>query len=173
MKTVKAVNQTITIIRVAIYAIAILGIGAWAWKNFAQPSPTTTPPSQKEKSTSPHYTDNTSNHVVVVTYFTSNVRCKTCLKIEKLTTETLHQNFAQEMANKEVVFQTIIFDQPENKHFVKDYQLSFKTVVVSERKKGKELRFSKYDRVWQLHGDPDAFSDYLSKGIRQYLTPTS
>jgi hypothetical protein len=70
-------------------------------------------------------------------------------------------------------FQTLNFDRPENKHFIDDYGLAFKTVVVSERKKGKEVRFSKFDDVWKLHDDPKAFKDYLSKGIREYLTQPS
>jgi len=164
-------NKAITAIRIAVYLIAIVGIGAWAWKNFGQPKSTVTASKSSETS---DYVANQSNHVIVVTYFTSYQRCKTCLKIEKLTHAAITEGFADELASKEIIFQTINFDQRENKHFVKDYKLAFKTVVVSERKKGKEQKWSKYDKVWELHGDPEKFSAYLQEGIRGYLkTPES
>jgi len=166
----KKANQIITAIRVAVYLIAIVGIGTWAWKNFAKP---TAPKSENAKSpTSETYVNNSSGHVVLVTYFTSNVRCKTCLTIEKLTREAINEEFAPELASKEIVFQTINYDEPENKHYTKDYGLAFKTVVVSERKKGKEVRWAKYDDVWKLHSTPAAFKTYLQTGIRQHLTPS-
>lgn len=159
-------NKAITAIRIAVYLIAMIGISAWAWKNFGpSKSPTESAPPTKEAD----YVINQSNHVIVVTYFTSDQRCKTCLKIEKLTRAAILDGFADELVSKEVVFQTINFDQPENKHFVKDYGLAFKTVVVSERKKGKEQQWSKYDKVWELHDDPEKFSTYLQDGIRSYL----
>ena len=166
-------TKTITAIRIVVYIIAIIGIGSWAWKNFGKAKPAIETNTQPSAETA-EYAINQSNHIIVVTYFTSNQRCQTCLKIEKLTKEAITTGFAKELASKEIVFQTINFDKPENKHFVKDYQLAFKTVVVSERKKGKEQKWSKYDKVWQLHDDPEQFSSYLQNGIRSYLTtPTS
>ena len=166
-------KNTIRAIRAIIYLIAIIGIGCWAWKNFGTEKPT--PPSSEQPSTtgaagtSVKYAINQSEHVVVVTYFTSDQRCDTCLKIEELTKNAIHNQFPKELEKKEIVFQTINYDRPENKHFIDDYQLAFKTVVVSERKKGKEQQWSKYDKVWELVDDPEEFSSYLQQGIRQYL----
>jgi len=162
----KTTNKVITAIRIVVYLIAIVGIGTWAWKNFAQEKSNTTTTTSNDAA---HYVTNQSDHVIVVTYFTSDQRCKTCLKIEKLTRAAITEGFTDELASKEIIFQTINFDQPKNKHFVKDYQLAFKTVVVSERKKGKEQKWSKYDKVWELHDDQEKFSTYLQDGIRGYL----
>lgn len=112
---------------------------------------------------------NQSEHLVVVTYFTSNQRCTTCKKIERLTHEAVTEAFSDQLSSKEIIFQTINFDHSENKHFVDDYQLAFKTVVVSEHKKGKETQWSKYDKVWELADQPDQFKSYLQNGIRDYL----
>lgn len=159
-----------TIIRTTIYFIAIIGIGAWAWKNF---SPVGQETAEAGKASSPDTETaalfSHSEHIVVVTYFTSDQRCKTCLEIERLTQKSVQQSFTKELANKEVIFQTINFDRPENKHYVEQYQLAFKTVVVSERIKGKEQQWSKYDKVWELVDKPTEFSAYLQDGIRQYL----
>jgi len=170
----KKSNSSASLIRAVVSLIAIVGIGAWAWKNFkpaaadtAQQTSTTT--AEASGNPQPSSLTNESGHVVLVTYFTSDVRCPTCLKIEKQTRESIKKSFPKELATKEVVFQTINFDKAENKHFVKDYQLAFKTVVVSERQDGKEIHWSKYDKVWNLVNTPDQFQAYLTDGIQQYL----
>ena len=81
----------------------------------------------------------------------------------------MEEKFSDKLASKEIVFQTINYDKPENKHYTKDYQLAFKTVVISEYKKGKEVSWTKYDDVWKLHSTPDAFKSYLQNGVLQYL----
>ncbi len=169
-------NKKVTAIRAVVYLIAIVGIGAWAWKNFKPTTPEPAPSATTESSEGngnikPSNLSNESGHVVLVTYFTSNVRCPTCLKIEKLTKESLQKAFSKELASKEVVFQTLNFDKPENKHFVKDYQLAFKTVVISDLQKGKEVKWSKYDKVWNLVNTPEQFEAYLTDGINKYLKP--
>ncbi len=156
-------NKTARLIRGIVLLIAIAGIGAWAWQNFGPGTAAVTVSTQAEAA------DNPSKHAIVVTYFTSNARCQTCLKIERLTNETIEKNFTKELASKEIVFQTINFDQPENKHYIKDYGLAFKTVVVSEHKNGKEVQWAKYDKVWNLVDTPDQFAAYLDDGIRQHL----
>ena len=169
------VNKSVVALRVVVCLIAVAGIGVWAWRNFIPTE--ASPETQKASATTdaagsmhPSQLINESGHAVLVTYFTSNVRCPTCLKIEKLTQESIEKSFAKELATKEVVFQTINFDKVENKHFVKDYQLAFKTVVISELKNGKEVQWSKYDKVWDLVNSPEPFNIYLTDGIQQYLT---
>ena len=95
-------------------------------------------------------------HLVLVTYFTSNQRCPTCLKIEKQAREAIESGFSSELASGLVRFQTVNFDLPENGHLARDYELTFKTVVVSDRRNGKERKWEKFDKVWDLVGDPPA-----------------
>jgi len=155
-------NQSTTIIRIILALVVLVGIGVWAKKNF-----THSESAPSVATTTPH----SAKPTVTVTYFTTNTRCKTCLKIEKLTRETLEHQFANELADKRVVFQTINFDKPENKHFIKDYQLAFKTVVIADLENGKQVAFEKYDDVWKLHETPEKFEAYLADGVRKYLHP--
>ncbi len=159
------------ILRTIVFILIAIGLGAWAYKNFFNPADKTA--SGTPKTPAGEVLSNQKEHTVVVTYFTSNQRCKTCRKIEKLTHDLIYSAFKDELKNKEIIFQTINFDDPENKHYMKDYNLSFKTVVVSDREKGKEVQWSKYDDVWKLHGNPEQFNVYLTKGIKQYLKPSS
>jgi hypothetical protein len=73
------------------------------------------------------------------------------------------------VAEKRVVFRSVNVDDPENAHFVKDYGLYTKSVVVSEVKGGKEVRWKNLDQVWHLLGDPEAFQGYVEREVRAFL----
>ena len=95
--------------------------------------------------------------------------CPTCLKIEAQSRAAVESGFAGELAAGTVRFRIVNFDRPENKHFIDDYGLAFKTVVISGLSGGKELQWTKYDRVWDLVGSPDEFRRYLQEGIHSRL----
>jgi hypothetical protein len=59
--------------------------------------------------------------VIQVTYFSSDVRCATCVRIERLTRETVEKNLGAEIASGRIVLQAINLDGPGNEHFVQDY----------------------------------------------------
>lgn len=102
----------------------------------------------------------------VVTYFTTNVRCPSCLKIESLTRETIESRFSERLNSGEIVFRTINTDQPDYKHFVDDYQLVSKTVIVSTRKNGKETGYENLQDVWLKLNDPADFENYIGAALR-------
>ena len=164
-------NAPTSILRVALLLLAALGIGTWGWRTFG-PGTGGSPPAASSAARSDANAAE-PGRFVLVTYFTSNQRCPTCLKIEKLTREAVESRFAKELADGVVRFQTVNFDLPENTHFMTDYNLSFKTVVVADRRDGRERRWAKFDKVWDLVNDPEAFALYLDAGIRSYLTSDS
>lgn len=106
---------------------------------------------------------------VVMTYFISGTRCDSCKKIEQLSRETAEKNFAAEINGKKLIFRVIDTGEPEHHHYVDDYKLTSKTVVLSHRVDGRETEWSPMDKVWDLLDDPEAFRDYLSVTIRKYL----
>ena len=106
---------------------------------------------------------------VYVTYFHATARCASCLKIEDLTNATMTTRFAGPIAEKRVVWRLVNVDEPEHAHYVKDYGLFTKSVVVSEVKAGKEVRWKNLDQVWPLLRDPEAFQAYVEREVRAYL----
>jgi len=106
---------------------------------------------------------------VVVTYFHATARCMSCLKIEDLTNATMTTRFAGPISEKRVVWRVLNVDEPENNHFVKDYGLYTKSVVVSEVKNGREVRWKNLDQVWQLLRDPEAFQGYVEREVKAFL----
>jgi hypothetical protein len=106
---------------------------------------------------------------VLVTYFHTTARCTSCLKIEDLTNATMTTRLSGPVAEKRVVFRSVNVDDPENAHFVKDYGLYTKSVVVSEVRDGREVRWKNLDQVWHLLGNPESFQSYVEREVRAYL----
>jgi hypothetical protein len=154
-------------LRYALLFLVAAGISAWAWRSFgpaSKPAADNAPPGVIDPVTAPA-------HEILVTYFTTDARCPTCLKIEKQTREAMESAFADELASGTVRFETTNFDRPEFKHFIDTYELSFKTVVISDRHNGNEKAWAKFDDVWDLVEEPEAFATYLQDGVRKYLEP--
>ena len=111
--------------------------------------------------------------VIQVTYFSSDVRCATCMRIERLTRETVAKNFAAELASGRIVLQTINLDGPGNEHFVQDYRLISRTVIVSDRAKGQEVGWENLQEVWSKQKDEPAFEAYVVAAVRRHLGSVS
>ena len=58
---------------------------------------------------------------VVMTYFTSNVRCRSCREIKRLTRETATGDFAADFSNRRLVFRVINTDEPADNHLPPDW----------------------------------------------------
>lgn len=106
---------------------------------------------------------------VVMTYFISGVRCESCKKIEDLSRETAEKSFSAEVATQKLVFRVVDTGEPANRHYVDDYKLTSKTVVISRRVDGKETEWKDMDKVWDLLDQPDAFRSYLASAIQDYF----
>lgn len=105
---------------------------------------------------------------LIVYYFYNNVRCVSCLKIEKYTKSSLEENFAEKLKDGDMEWKMVNMDEPENKHFVDDYKLITKSVVLSEIKDGKEISHKNLDKVWELLGNEDLFKKYITGEINDF-----
>ena len=110
-----------------------------------------------------------SSTQVIVYYFHTTSRCPTCYKIEQYTQEAVEQYFNKEILAGTLVFKTINFDEKENKHFIKDYQLYTKSVVISMIKEGKEVKFNNLTKIWEYVRDKEKFYDYIKTETAKYL----
>ena len=147
-----------------IFALSAIAYSIWSRGN---------DDSEQLTSATPATTEPAPHAQVLVTYFTTDVRCTSCLKIEALTQAAVEESFATELASGRVRFQTLNLDRPENEHFASDYDIAFKTVVVSEEKSGEVLRWEKRDDVWKLLDESDAFKVYIAAPVREFLVPQS
>jgi hypothetical protein len=105
---------------------------------------------------------------IVVYYFHGTRRCATCRKLEEYTHEALMDAFAEDMEAGTIVWRTIDTDVPGNEHYVKDYVLSTKSVILSAETGGSEKRWKNLPRIWELVGDKAAFINYIQDEVEAF-----
>ena len=110
---------------------------------------------------------------LIVYYFHGNFRCPSCRKIEAYAKESVETNFKDKIDGGVIEWRLVNIDEPENKHFVQDYQLITRSVVVSEIINGRQVSWKNLDKVWDLLGNKDAFLAYIRDEVTQILTRKS
>lgn len=110
-----------------------------------------------------------ADNQVIVYYFHGNKRCNTCRAIEEYTEAAINIGFADEVRSGRLEYRTVNVDEPGNEHFVTDYQLSTRTVVLVDIERGREVTWTKLERVWQLVRDKEAFENYITENTDTFL----
>jgi len=105
----------------------------------------------------------------VAFYFHGNFRCANCKKIEQYSREAIEKYFAEQLKTEKLVFNVINTDLPKNKHFIEDYQLYTKSLIIAEFKDGKQIRWKNLAKVWNCLNDRDKFYEYVKSEIQKYL----
>ncbi len=110
-----------------------------------------------------------TNTKYIVYYFRTTGRCYSCVQMEKMTKQTIEQDFAKEVKSGLVEFRSVDVEMPENKHYIKDYSLYTKSVIISEVKNGKEVRWKNLDQIWRKLGREYEFRLYISQEVRNFM----
>lgn len=110
-----------------------------------------------------------SDHKVIVYYFHGKYRCYSCNLIEHLTIQSIEEGFSDELAKGSVSVKALDVQEPGNKHFIKDYSLYTKSVIVSDVRSGKEIRWKNLTKVWELLRNEVAFKSYVQAEVNKFL----
>jgi hypothetical protein len=102
-------------------------------------------------------------------YFHATRRCATCMKLEQYSRGAIEANFKEQLNNKTLRFAEVNFDEPENRHFLQDYNLMYRALVIVRYKDGKQVTFKNLDKIWQLVRSEKEFSDYVETEIEAML----
>jgi len=145
-------------------AMVAVGMGVFPSRSPAEPAkadsaaeaPTVVPPS-------------TRRHRVIAYYFHGNVRCATCRAMEAHSREALESAFAKQFENGLLVWRAVNTDVKGNEHFVEDYKLYTKALVLVNEVRGKRAKWKNLEKIWQLVRDKDAFFRYVQDETRSYL----
>ncbi|MBA7591609.1 hypothetical protein ES708_33769 [subsurface metagenome] len=108
-------------------------------------------------------------NVDMVYYFMTTQRCASCMKIDTFTREAVQEHYSEKLDNDTLMMQMVNLDEPENIHFIQDYQLFTKSVVLVRYRDGKQLAWKNLDQVWSLLGDQAAFSSYIVSEIDSFF----
>ena len=106
---------------------------------------------------------------VIAYYFHGNRRCASCIKIEAYSREAIDSGFAEELKAGKLEWLVINTDEPENEHFIKDYQLYTKSLVLSNIENGKQTKWKNLDKVWELLRNKEGFLQYVQTETRAFL----
>lgn len=106
---------------------------------------------------------------VIAYYFHVTVRCTTCRAIESYSKEAIHSRFAEELAAGQLEWRLVNVQLPENRHFIQDYQLFTKSLVLVRTQDGQQKEYKVLNQTWELVGDKSAMQGYVEKEVRGFL----
>jgi hypothetical protein len=110
-----------------------------------------------------------AEHKVIVYYFHNKVRCSNCIKFENYTNELMQSNFADAIKQGRLQWKVVDWEKSGNEHFLKDYGLYTKAVVVVDTKNGKQTRYKNPEGIWQLVNDKSGFQEYVAGEVNSFL----
>jgi hypothetical protein len=103
---------------------------------------------------------------ILVYYFHATTRCATCRRIEAYAKETVTTRFASDVEARRLEWQAVNVDEAANRHFIRDFGLYTRSVVVVDARHPK--RFKVLDQTWQLVRDKEAFQKYVEQEIHAF-----
>ena len=106
---------------------------------------------------------------VTAYYFHGTFRCPTCHKLEQYAKEAIENNFEDALISGKLAFKVVNIENKGNEHYVNDYQLYTKSVVLSLTKDGKEIRSRNLDKIWEYVGNKDRYENYVRDEVAAFL----
>jgi len=149
-----------TIFGILLVAFALVGVGVWAHKTFGKAE---TPPPV----VSPVDASTAQPTKAIVYYFRTNYRCATCMKLQAYTQETVEKLFADEVRRGEIKFVMLNVEEKPNEHFIQDYSLKTKSVVLVSTKR--KDQWKNLDQIWDRVGDKTGYMRYIQEELKGFL----
>jgi hypothetical protein len=100
------------------------------------------------------------------------MRCPTCHKLEQYSKEAIESDFKDELASGKLEFKVVNVEEKNNKHYIKDYNLYTKSLVLSKVKDGKEVDSKNLEKIWEYVGNKQKFFDYVTQSTKEFLKGT-
>ena len=110
---------------------------------------------------------------IIAYYFHGNARCKTCLMIELYALEALEAGFPEALESGEIEFLSVNLEITENEHFIDDFQLAARTVVLERIVDGERKDYLNLHRVWELVKDREAYVTYVQDETEKFMNGES
>lgn len=106
---------------------------------------------------------------IVAYYFHGNTRCTTCRMIEDISRIAISNGFPDEINKGILEFRSVNVEEPGKEHFVQDYRLVTRSLVLARISGEKQERWKNLERVWELVRNPKAFEQYVQDETRTML----
>jgi len=106
---------------------------------------------------------------IMLYYFHGTARCPTCMKFESYSSEAVREGFPKELSEGRLEWRMVNVEDSGNEHFVSDYQLYSKSIVIVKIQDGKQIAWKNLKRIWELVRDKEAFMRYVKDEVSSYL----
>lgn len=106
---------------------------------------------------------------IVAYYFHGTARCPTCIKLESYAHEAIEDSFKDELKAGRIEWRVVNTDDAGNRHFVKDFSLDGKSVVLVAVQGDRQLSWKNLDKIWDLVGSKDEYKKYIRKETSGFL----
>ncbi len=103
---------------------------------------------------------------VVCLCFLNDHPCESSRRLEAWTKEALESAYLAELRSGDVVFRSVDYDRPADKHYLKDYALPFQSIVLQDA--AVPSRWKRLDKLWELIGDQKAFRQYVQDEVKAF-----
>ena len=84
---------------------------------------------------------------IVAYYFHVTVRCVTCPAIEQCSREAIEETFREELRNGIVEWRPVNVQLLDNRHYIQDYRLFTRSLVIVKLRDGKQVEWRNLDKV--------------------------
>jgi len=102
-------------------------------------------------------------------YLHGNKRCQTCNTIETYSHEAILAKFGDNTESGELIWKTLNFEEPENEHYITEFELYAHSLVLVEFEGEQIKRYKNLEKVWELVGDQEAFYQYVQNETESFL----
>ncbi|MDD5628291.1 MAG: nitrophenyl compound nitroreductase subunit ArsF family protein [Elusimicrobia bacterium] len=107
--------------------------------------------------------------VVIARYCRGQARCSNCLKIEQYSREAIETGLRQALDSGRLRFEVVNVEEPAHRHYLQDYGLYTKSLVLVAQRGGKEVRYKVLNGVWDHLNDKNAFLAYVREETESFL----
>ena len=116
-------------------------------------------------------TESDGKNCVEILYFHGDMRCKSCVAMEKGVAELLEEQFKDEVKDGKIIFNTIDITTPEGEKIADNYGVSWSSLYLNNWKDGKEER-NDLTRMGMKTAsqDPAAFKEEVKTYVNKYLS---
>jgi hypothetical protein len=106
---------------------------------------------------------------IIAYYFHVTIRCDTCRRIESYSREAVERGFGRELKEGTISWRPVNVQLLENRHFIQDYRLYTRSLVLVKVREGRQVEWRNLERVWDLVGNQAEFVKYVQSNVRAYL----
>jgi len=113
--------------------------------------------------------EGTARTETVVYYFYGTFRCATCRAIEAYARQAVEGGFQNEIRDGRLKWRPVNVEAPENTHFIEDFGLVSRSLILAELRDGQVVRWRNLDQIWYVVGDRETFIAYVQDETRTFM----